>query len=108
MSQLTMNSSNPKTKPAEKDIERNLSLTPPRKKKLFRFLFKQNPPVPESQGVYPEPKLNFFSKYTYTWVGPILKVSISTDRANFTLLFKGDKKLTNFLSLRSDMSELWK
>lgn len=107
MSQPRANSSSTETKPTEKDLEQNLALAPKRKKKLFGFLFKQNPPVPESQGVYPEPNLNFFSKYTFTWIGPILKVRLL--RLKLILIFLFEKIKTNcVLLLRLDMLGPWK
>jgi hypothetical protein len=56
---------------------------PVKSKKLFRFLIGSDiPPIPDVPAKYPESNVSFFSRLTYSWISPILRVSIITTLNN--------------------------
>jgi len=50
---------------------------PAKSKKLFRFFIGSDiPPIPDVPAKYPESNVSFFSRVTYSWISPILRVSM--------------------------------
>lgn len=65
----------PGKEPASSKEEKAKQLAKPGKfKMLSMFTGTKIPPIPEDAGTYPEYQASFYSRWTFSWIYPILKV----------------------------------
>jgi hypothetical protein len=61
---------------SSKALQRAEQLAKPGKFKMLSiFTGTKIPPIPEDPGSYPEYKASFVSRWTFSWIYPMLKVS---------------------------------
>lgn len=56
------------------DLENQPTVVLKNKRLLRPFVGSKVPPIPETQATLPEPSVSIFSRYTYSWIYPLLKV----------------------------------
>ncbi|VVT56873.1 uncharacterized protein SAPINGB_P005360 [Magnusiomyces paraingens] len=55
------------------DLENQPTVVLKNKRLLRPFVGSKVPPIPETQATLPEPSVSIFSRYTYSWIYPLLK-----------------------------------